>query len=100
MVILNTQPSERELDQIASKVSDWQRLAIHLDIDTPTRESIEKDYKENHRQKIEMLLEWRRNKGSNATWKALVRASEEAKNKQLAEEINEICWMSRVNASP
>lgn len=91
-MVPDTDLSDPELDQIASKIVDWYHLAIQLGISIQAREAIEKDYKYK-RQKTEMLLEWKRSNASKATWKALIRASLRAENagRQLAEDIVKIC---------
>jgi len=91
-MVPDTQPLEPQLEQIASKIVKWEGLAIHLGINEPKRYEI----KSNHRneygtQKLEMLYEWRRQNGGSATWKVLVETSLKVRNKQLAEDIVEIC---------
>jgi len=87
----NTQPSKHDLEKIASKVDVWVPLAICLGLEKPIRTEIERNYRLYEKQKIEMLLKWKRINGSKATWKELVRASLEIKDRQLAEDIVAIC---------
>jgi len=85
-------PKENELHKIAGEMVEWEHLAVHLGMQRPKREEIKQDFKQSFKaQKWTMLLEWKREKGSEATWRALVEACLEAKEKELAENIVKIC---------
>ena len=90
-IVPNTQPSKHDLEKIASKIDTWGPLAICLGLEKPVRTEIERNHRLYENQKTEMLLKWKRKNDSKATWKELVRASLEVRDRQLAEDIVAIC---------
>ena len=90
-MVPNTQPSEPQIEQIASKMEKWEGLATHLGINRQKRYEIQRDHREYGRQKVEMLYEWRRQNGSQATWKVLMQMSLKVGDRQFAEDIFDIC---------
>jgi len=83
-----TQPSELQLQQIADKIVTWEGLATHLGINEQKEVAIKHDHQNKYeRQKVEMLREWRRQNGSHATWRVLVKTSLTMGDRQLAEDI-------------
>ena len=81
--------SDIHIDEIASNyLTDWQKLRPYLGLNRPQEQQIRRsfpgDYKE---QKREFLDVWKQEKGNEATYRAFIKAAQDARNKLLADNV-------------
>ena len=79
--------SEEEFVEISKEKFSWVPLAIRLGISPGERQCIKHDYITLESIKLHMLLRWKQNNGDDATWRKLLLAVLEEKNKELADKI-------------
>lgn len=92
-------PDEGVLDELAERIpGDWKKLGRRLlkNLEA-TLEAIDQQNRQFREKAYKMLLEWKRAKGSNATYRVLYDALCGAKRKDLAEEFCLSCHESCAN---
>ena len=70
---------------LKKKIPNFEDAAPHFDFTQPEIASLRGDFDTEKRRKLEMLWSWRRRKGSDATYLAIVRICLRMNDKQLAE---------------
>ena len=82
-------PTRDELEKLSLKVGDsWESLARRLEFSDEDITGFDEDNKKYQTKPLKMLLRWRKNNGSDATYKVLYSAlrHELVKRKDLAQE--------------
>ncbi|CAI8050469.1 hypothetical protein GBAR_LOCUS27719, partial [Geodia barretti] len=77
--------SRKSLAEIAKKITHWEPLGPYLYLTRPQEEEIVQKYRDYGMQKREFLEVWKVMKGEGATYRALITATEEAEDRQLAD---------------
>ena len=85
--------SYRHLAIIArDHLTDWGSLAVFLGLTRARQQQIARSYSGDYgRQKRECLQVWRRMKGAEATYQALISAAVEARDQLLADAVKDLC---------
>ena len=83
------EPTNRALLLIVSKMGNWKNPARGLGLEESEIDAIEIDHWGDVRHK--MLSKWSQNRGTRATWRALVRGICLAKDVKLANHVIDIC---------
>ena len=77
-------------------VTDWDSLTAYLGLNRPQREEIRRSYPGDYgKQKRECLEVWKEVKGNEATYRALIKAAEEAKAQNLADNLRSRLMMQQ-----
>ena len=97
--VMESNPSE-QFDRVITDVhiadiareflSNWENISPYLGLSHPQKEEIHKTYSLYGEQKRECLNKWKKEKGKKATYRAFIDAAEQAKNKQLADNVREM----------
>ena len=82
--------SEQGFVEISKEKFEWEQLAIRLGISDGERQCIQHDHVTLEKIKLHMLLRWKEIDGVEATWKKLLVAVLEERNKKLADKIIEL----------
>ena len=88
--LLDRQLSDKEIADITRKcLKTWEKLYPYLGLNEVDVEGIKRipDYEEQRR---EVLLKWRKQKGSGATFRALIKAARDADNINLADNLEDM----------
>ena len=85
--------SDRHLAVIArDHLTDWERLGLLLGLTRVQEEQIAMSYPGDYSmQGCECLQVWKKMKGAEATYQALISVAKEAKNQQLADAVRDLC---------
>ena len=79
-------------------MTDWDSLTPYLGLNRPQREEIRRSYPGDYgKQKRECLEVWKEVKGNEATYRALIKAAEEAKAQNLADNVRSRLMMQQSN---
>ena len=78
----------RVLSSELTTVINWHKLGLNLNIPKHELDKIERDYRGNDRQRLEMLDLWLR-RTPNATWRDVVSALQQMEENTLAESIRQ-----------
>ncbi|KAJ8027692.1 FAS-associated death domain protein [Holothuria leucospilota] len=81
--------SRNRQQELSHKIAEWKKIARYLTIKEAQINSIQRDY-DGHTQEqtYQMLLLWKRKKGDDATYRALVQALRQAQLNDLADELS------------
>ena len=80
--------SDKDLERISrSCCKDWKSLPTHLELETILVEDIEKSQADEREKRHDFLRQWKRMKGSAATYKQLVSALLEIESVDDAEKV-------------
>ena len=92
---------DKDLAKIARDyVTDWEPLAPFLGLSCPQREEIRRSNPTKYgMQKQECLEVWREMKGNEATYLALIKASEEAKAQKMADSVKTLTMQPNITPS-
>ena len=84
--------SGRDLAVIArDHLTDWENLQPFLGLSRAQKKEISKSFPGDYgKQKRECLEVWKEERGREATYRALISAAEEAKDKELADNIRDM----------
>ena len=87
--------SEADVATIArDHLSNWESLRPYLELSRQQEKEIHNTYHDYGRQKCECLEVWKELKGNKATYGALIKAAEQAKNQQLADRVKAMLFNS------
>ena len=86
---MDTAVSETDMAVIAREyLANWESLRPHLGLSRPQEISIRNSFPGNYeQQKQECLSVWQEMNGNRATYRAIIRAAESARNQQLADKV-------------
>ena len=83
--------SRKALLAIIEDMEEWEPYAIQLNISLADQIVIKKDHVGYSEQKYQLLLLWKRQKGREATWRALFSACFDMNDDHLKEKVIELC---------
>ena len=89
--LLHRVVSDQEAAVIAQiYLAKWEDLSPFLNLTDVDEQAIRNTYSDYKEQKRALLLEWKRQNGSGATYRVLIAAAKEAHNKNLADNLEEM----------
>ncbi|CAH1241597.1 TRIM3 [Branchiostoma lanceolatum] len=87
---MSKQGVKRYFSFIKNRVSsDWKDLAWHLDFDTPDIENIDGKHRDDKSRCMDLLQQWYKQKGNNATMKVLIKALQDAELQHVVDSLKD-----------
>ena len=82
--------SDSHLEKIANELTDWEVIALRLDLKDSELSDVERDCKDTPHKKLRMLQKWKSKFKQEATYEKLIGALDSDQRKDLAERVREI----------
>lgn len=89
----DTLVSDKDIAKIATSLRNWEELSPHLELTIEKETEIRNTFRDYAVQKLEILREWKKNKGAAATYKVLIAAVRATSNVKLVEEVKALLLM-------